>query len=457
MPNVPQDTRFGDLGQGIGTLLGGVIAAKKKQQVSEGVSQILADPTLDPDAKQNAIMRKYGQEGLDALQEVRKSQLVSKQIEAASSEIEERRAETMAAQARTAESNAKLPYVSKQAQADLDKDTAETQAAKSTTARNNMMAPIEAGEAKARTTLYDSEAKKNQSEADKLAQSVADSRLGPAGKPNNITQEDWNSYKRSTQVAIQQAIQSGHPDKVPELIVQGTKQSDLVGTEPLPQPVQQQVEGAAGIAQAMDGIAGAMKQGNITRGPTSMAEQWLVKKGISPGSPEFNEFKAETDRLVSEMSKGQGFFSKARVDFAHEITPNVVKSPLYNAVEMLAVLKSQKTMLMKSKELNEGTKYSTKAIDSTIADIDNQIENLKPKYDKYGNEYFQGNIVNPKTFDIQMKGVDGVEPDGTYNFGKNSISGADIYQMAKEKKTQPAVILDALTKKYGPMQASDAN
>ncbi len=67
--NLPQDTRWGDAGQGLGKLLGGIAGAVGEAQMRKGMAEIQQDPNNSPNDITKKVFENWGKAGITALGE----------------------------------------------------------------------------------------------------------------------------------------------------------------------------------------------------------------------------------------------------------------------------------------------------------------------------------------------------------------------------------------------------
>jgi hypothetical protein len=85
--NLPQDTRWGDLGKGLGGLIGQIAGAYQEKQLASQVGQMMEDPAIPENKRGVKILEKLGDAGYKKFQELEKSNLVQKQLEQITSQI----------------------------------------------------------------------------------------------------------------------------------------------------------------------------------------------------------------------------------------------------------------------------------------------------------------------------------------------------------------------------------
>ena len=109
---LPKDTRFGELGQGLGSAIGSIVTALKDREIQQGVAEIMQDQSIAGPDKGVQALKKFGDKGYTFYQQFVKSQVLDAQLKDTLADVGlkeiKRRAE-----------EAKLPTVSAQAEAQV--------------------------------------------------------------------------------------------------------------------------------------------------------------------------------------------------------------------------------------------------------------------------------------------------------------------------------------------------
>jgi hypothetical protein len=98
--NLPQDTRFGDLGKGLGGLVGAIAQGVQQQQAQAGVAEVMQDQTMSEPQKYAKILKDHGTLGQELYTKAVQNQFMQSKIKDITSEIGKRTVETAAAQAK---------------------------------------------------------------------------------------------------------------------------------------------------------------------------------------------------------------------------------------------------------------------------------------------------------------------------------------------------------------------
>jgi hypothetical protein len=98
--NLPQDTRFGDLGKGLGGLVGAIAQGVQQQQAQAGVAEVMQDQTMSEPQKYAKILKDHGPLGQELYTKAVQNQFMQSRIKDITSEIGKRTVETAAAQAK---------------------------------------------------------------------------------------------------------------------------------------------------------------------------------------------------------------------------------------------------------------------------------------------------------------------------------------------------------------------
>lgn len=77
---LPPDRRWGELGAGLGNLLGSAVNRVEELRVMKGVSDVQQDPTIPEDQKYNAVASKYGAAGAAAYQNMERARIAQEQL-----------------------------------------------------------------------------------------------------------------------------------------------------------------------------------------------------------------------------------------------------------------------------------------------------------------------------------------------------------------------------------------
>jgi hypothetical protein len=98
--NLPQDTRFGDLGKGLGGLVGAVAQGIQTQQAQQGVAEIMQDQTMSEPQKYAKILKDHGTVGQELYTKAVQNQYVQAKIKDTLSQVGLQTVQTEAARAK---------------------------------------------------------------------------------------------------------------------------------------------------------------------------------------------------------------------------------------------------------------------------------------------------------------------------------------------------------------------
>lgn len=325
---LPTDTRWSQLGTGLGTLLGEVVQARQQNRVAQGVGQIMQDPNLEDGQKAAEVLKQYGAPGWNVFTQAIANQVRLGQLGVQSAEVKQKTAQAGLEAAQTNQLEPKT-------RAQIDKDAAEAQAARARAA----LAPGENQLNFYRGQKEQAEAAKAAIETKRLQDANAGVQAGAAPPP-----------------AIQTALKPYEAvlpaDQLASAATQG-QQSELVkpGTG-----AKTAGEAADRLLKAFQGSADTEKlNGNLAEAATSSlafvdafekapntgtfkgvtVQAWLERHGVATGHPEILA-QAESDILQASTlaTQGGGFFSIGRFKLAQDMVPSLRNSPLANVIKL---------------------------------------------------------------------------------------------------------------------------
>lgn len=93
---LPRDTRWGELGAGIGTGLNALVEGYMTKQANEGVAQIMSDPSIADTDKQSRAYKQFGERGSDIYKQFVTTQVLGATLAQKKAETEKERAQTLA-------------------------------------------------------------------------------------------------------------------------------------------------------------------------------------------------------------------------------------------------------------------------------------------------------------------------------------------------------------------------
>jgi hypothetical protein len=98
--NLPQDTRFGDLGKGLGGLVGAIAQGVQQQQAQAGVAEVMQDQTLSEPQKYAKILKDHGPLGQELYTKAVQNQFIQAKISDTLKDVGLKTVQTAAAQAK---------------------------------------------------------------------------------------------------------------------------------------------------------------------------------------------------------------------------------------------------------------------------------------------------------------------------------------------------------------------
>src|SRR4051794_39016959 len=98
--NLPQDTRFGDLGKGLGGLVGAIAQGVQTQQAQAGVAEVMQDQTMSEPQKYAKILKDHGTVGQELYTKAVQNQFIQAKISDTLKDVGLKTVQTAAAQAK---------------------------------------------------------------------------------------------------------------------------------------------------------------------------------------------------------------------------------------------------------------------------------------------------------------------------------------------------------------------
>jgi hypothetical protein len=498
--NLPQDTRFGDLGKGLGGLVGAIAQGVQQQQAQAGVAEVMQDQTMSEPQKYAKILKDHGTLGQELYTKAVQNQFMQSRIKDITSEIGKRTVETAAAQAKldqefpeqltqlktknrllgteAAGQEALLPGLvpAQAASTELTRQKAVETGAKAT--QEQALTPGIVPAQTAKTKLLEKEAGKTDVETDVL---------GAKGQEQLIKNE-----VQKIQLEMLKGIttEAGATSKLDERAksfgltpaqAELAKGAWLAEKDPLKKdeayikevarlpsaPVDVRKETGADAEAAISSKkfldvfrkGGAEKLGFAdvfsTGNPMDLAavKGMMEKRGLSTGDPEFvSMFNSSLQQIASAATAGGGIgFAQGRVDLAKETTATISQSPLHALIALdetadrkLAKLQNMRKNMSPSEPregVDDAIKHyqDVKAITGTL----NAYVVDKGAPGERQVVLFDGSQVDPKTF---KKIVDGKKE---YKVGSGFGTGAEFVEQARVRNLDPETYIKQLQAKFG--------
>lgn len=428
MVNVPQDTRWGDLGGAIGNIVGTFAAAKRKKDIEQGVSNILNDRSMDPSQKRTAILARYGAEGLQSFKDIQEGIKLDEEIKKTGAETQAYQASTARDIEATTEAKAEAPLKRALTTAQTERETQESK-----------RAAVETSLLPGKTAAEEERDRAEATHA--LAEAMAVKKTQAKTLEEIIPPETLKTMSPAKRAAAQAAINVGKPEKIPE-IVASEERASLIS-----EPDRKQVEASASMRANLQGEADAIKEGKAgSGGPGSVLTNYLSHWGVASGTPEFNAEQTRLNQMViANLRTGGNMLGKAFIDVTKETTPGSQQTPLRRLMEVHTIAEDALARYQTMKKIYANSGADTTAIDDEIAGYEKTVADTRLTTDEYNNVYYNGAIVDPhqlKPVNDYMKNA--YDPKQTLS-GANGVkkSGAWINEQAKEAGVSPQTFYEA--------------
>lgn len=503
--NLPRDERWGDLGKGLGGIIGGVLSAYSEHQTTSQVGEILQDPNIAENKKELEVLKKTGRKGLEIYDQLTKSQQmqattknllahvgltnVQAALEGAKLPTADRRAEaeTQTAEARPAlvgaETKSTLatagqtealtaPKVATELArpALLGAETAATTATADKTKATTL--PTAASESQS-AALKAAESKKTDLESQILegrikalqnlqaggnTSSSIDSLLAPFGLQEPQKAQWKTSLEQTYKGAELKSPGSGDAAVAGQLRMLASTMQKTEAPKPLTEPEQRfssdSVQHATSAKRFIETFA---KGGSSDIGFFSgaNAKAFMEKWGIPTGDPALIDmWNAAQQQVASTATGGGGFFAQGRVKLAHDVTAGITETPLHALLATDQVADRQIAALEGRLSGFEGTAVVTKPIQKALEEW-RQVKAITGT--------FKSDVIpDPRRLDDPTAGrtvaffqgnqIDPktfaplVKNDKTsYKIkGGNTVPGSWLFEAARTKNKDPAQLLKEL-------------
>jgi hypothetical protein len=411
--NLPQDTRFGDLGKGLGGLVGAIAQGVQTQQAQAGVAEVMQDQTMSEPQKYAKILKDHGPLGQELYTKAVQNQFMQSKIKDITSEIGKRTVETAAAQAKldqefpeqltqlktknrllgteAAGQESLLPGLVPAQAASTELTRQKAAEAAAGTAQTTALTPGAPAAQEAKTDLLRKEATRAEVQAGVEAASlpqviakgeVAKLQLQQLKGSLDATGVSTGLDKTLTDTGIDPNSQHGKMAKAaytmePDINKKGEAfMKVLVSGKASESGVRKEtamdVQGAVSMKTFLDAFrrGGAEKIGNIDailqgKIPGGI-KGYLEEKGYSTGDVEFvTMLNSSLQQVASQATSGGGFFADGRVHLAERTTGNIKGSPLH-AVLAINEAVDRKLASLENQKAAAGPTENVKNIDDAI-------------------------------------------------------------------------------------------
>ncbi len=472
--NLPRDERWGDLGKGLGSVLGAVISTVADNAVQQGVAQIQQDGSIPEDKKPMEIQKKFGPQGIAALAKINalseqqatikntlalgklndiKAQLGQYNLDqvkalqggegqVAGGDVTEGLGLTADQQVRARGiykqallSGEKNPMTALKEYVDMvggaAKRPLEMKVLEGSAAAAPYKAPIAAGEAAA--APY----KAPEAKATLAGKEQAVAAAAPVAiTPEQIKQAFPNFSDEQAQAAALAATTEGKKG------LSQTVNRQVAATQVQPTRVQdadiaaKSSEYATTLKNFADNLIKSPETGLLT-GATIKA--YLERHGVSSGDPALLNMLESQSQAVAQQAKtgGSMMLSNHSIALARDITTNISRTPLANIVAMNLIADQQIKVLQQRALALQGSRQSIAPHEQAIKDWE-EVKNITGSLDSYVTKdnrtviLFQGNEINPNNLKARFEG--GVK---SYKVGPSEVDGATVLSNARMAGVTP--------------------
>jgi hypothetical protein len=463
---VPQDKRWSNLGEALGKLGGNVVSAYEDKQVAQGVQSIMQDQSVPPDQKISTITARYGTPGFNIALNQMKAGLVSQQIAASKTAQGLTQAQQTGADIANQTNLAKAPANVQQAYAQAKLTGSQDLLTQAEAANTNAKLPLiqqQVGQVAAETARTENQSKGLALENQLLVnQSALTNAL--ASDPSKLVQSlssqgitDPTEIARATNAAATGGIKGlqAETDKILSEHQQFASQANAAkirANEPKDLDPQN-VTFAANAAQnatAVGNFFKAFEKEPATGLATGASiKAWLESHGFSSGDPTFlQEWENQQQAIAKTATSGGGFFAQGRVNLAHDVTPNMSKSPLANIIAVDSIA-DQTIAELNTRLSSIATNKTRTPLENALKqwqDIKKQTGSLSSYVDTTGHSVvmYQGNQVDPSTLNIILSADKRVQFKSGF-----ATNGALIMQQAVARKISPQEVVAQMETQYG--------
>lgn len=474
--NLPQDNRWGALGQGLGNVISGALEVHADKQLGQQVSQVMQDDTIAPAKKPTKVLEQFGRKGLDIYDDLLKGQQQS-------AVITHLLAQTAATDLQNKITGAKAGVAQPMAEAELQSVVAgnalkgaQTAGVQQGTTEANALMPgkLEAQSAainqtqtvttnaqaqtpgiKAASTLEGVKVEQAQQQLDRTKQMLKE---GGSGSLDNIlTSVGIDPNSADGKVAKNAYMMAPDITKASEgfmkVIQDRTKRDDKANTPVSLQGDERKFAGESSqLAESLGRYVDVLTKNPQETGLLASAKGFMVKHGLMEGDPALVDLMENQLQIVaSHATAGGGFFSPGRVTLSQSVTPSVNRSVVANIIAADTIVDREI-----AKTQSQIDALAPNVINKPLKDNLAKLQKIKettgsfqayeagPEGSKKPVTFFKGDQVDPQTFKPLLKGSE------TFKFkGENWVKGADVLQAAKKWSMTPQDYLAALKSKYG--------
>jgi hypothetical protein len=459
---IPEDTRWKDMGQGIGQLVGAFVSRKlidsDNRRVLQGIHDINVDESISPQDKATEVGMRFGQKGLamtQALEKMRAEQVLTQERQAQTglAQTRQRQIETMTpgAQQEQALRTQKTAGEVAMQPAEAELKAAQTAHAQAGTASELAGIPgktaegqIKAGEA-----------------ADQAAQRQALIRLYTADPDGTsaalgVTTEQLHGILLGGALGGPKAAASGIEGAArtqgqtaqiaPRAEARiGAEQKAKEGTQPLPPALANTVGNSARLAEGLDEtLKGVIGNPKSQGGVTAYVKSRLAEHGLMQADPAFAQQLANTHQLVAQAAGSlKGFMSAQSIGLAKTISPSVLVGKVLDVFEAHAQASDQLAYLENQRgnftPQGKPTQHNLTAMDDAIGKLRKIKDYTGGLWSTVDNKvYWQGKEVNPNTLEPVKGGSQEVPAKTKVDLGGgNWVDGEQINRQARTAGVTP--------------------
>lgn len=476
--NLPQDTRWGDLGKGLGTVLAAGAGAYAQNQVQAGVAEIMQDPSLSEQDKGVQALKKFGKPGYETYNKLVETQVLQGQLKDVLAQAGLRTVQTEQAKKN-------LGYSDEEFAAKIAQTKAQTGNVQSQTTARNVLLPGEVAQQGASTANVQSQTTSRNAllpgevmaQSDKSATTsaalpgvAAESELASTKAQQAVIQLDrLRQMGASTPTglnAIMDAagIPQGHAvralatssynaetDPVKAMEKFNSTLSNFVNTKTnaeiranVPKSLSEaeikesanQAQFATSSQRFLDAVKDRPDELGLLTGAPIRA--WMERHGLATGDQTLlNAMESQAQIVASSATQGGGFFAQGRVALAKDIAPSISRTPMANLIALDTIADREiasltrridaQTPNVKTKPLDDSLqqwkdiKATTSSLQSYVANGDKTVV------------MFNNNQVDPKTFKPILRGDTKLKAEAN----NAEYTGAQVLQVAKEMKMTP--------------------
>lgn len=405
--NLPKDTRWGDLGAGLGGLVSAAATAYVDKAIGQDVATIQADNEQFPtqDAKLRAIAQKYGNKGIQSLVDQLK-------VNAATAQIGLDTAQTAGVKARTEGTQLDTAIKGQRAPAELAKIKAETAADEARTGLTRAETDFTAGPKTALTAAQTTHTGEESAKTDVETRILRDqqnmiARLGQAGNIEADLKAQGIEDPRDIAAAKTELAAGGL--KAYNTFVQAKLRNREQVEKPqmLPTDIRKAVTTAEGQVPNLQPFLEPPSPG-VPSGFGAGIAAWLNKVGLG-NDPELMQRYTHSELSMARFAEGgTGLSGGWRVGLGKQITPQVEHTPVYNVLQVGAIVKGEIAQMQSQLEQAKAVKgMDTKPIEHAIEKYQDMLDTSNslwwtkpPPNGELPKFYYKGNEVDYKTLQV---------------------------------------------------------